>query len=165
MDEVDEQELLYRIQLLQAFNIAQWNDDEINDTLMTVFRQVYFIPGFIELLEVARATPSIKSLLDILCPEHDHPVDLTSTMVLFCQEGAKVDAEADSNAFAEAFAEAFANQKLYNIHHLTVFKLLFKFEYFDVLHYCLGAMLRQGVLPANQVAAMTKTLQAETGQI
>jgi hypothetical protein len=141
--EPDMQEWLYRIQLLQAFDLTEWNDDAINDTIMTVFKQVYLIPEFVLLLEKARRTPAIKALLDILCPEHDQQeADLTKTMVLFNQSQGQAQA-----------------QGLQNLYHLTVFKLLFKYEYFDVLHYCLGVMLRTGVLPPRYIEMFLKELQ------
>ena len=155
MQELDMQEWLYRIQLLQAFDLTEWNDDAINDTIMTVFEQVYVIPEFVALLEQARRTPAIKALLDILCPEHDQQEkDLTKTMVLFGQSQAQNHSQAQDQAQDQGQA-----QGLQNLYHLTVFKLLFKYEYFDVLHYCLGVMLRTGVLPPRYIDMFIKELQ------
>jgi len=159
MQELDMQEWLYRIQLLQAFDLTEWNDDAINDTIMTVFKQVYLIPEFVALLEKARRTPAIKALLDILCPEHDQQEkDLTKTMVLFNQSQGQAQGQGQGQDQDQDQDQAQA-QGLQNLYHLTVFKLLFKYEYFDVLHYCLGVMLRTGVLPPRYIEMFLKELQ------
>jgi hypothetical protein len=132
---------------------------------------VYLIPEFVALLEKARRTPAIKALLDILCPEHDQQeADLTKTMVLFGQSQAQSHSQAQGQAQGQGQAQDQAQgqaqgqdqaqaQGLQNLYDLTVFKLLFKYEYFDVLHYCLGVMLRTGVLPPRYIEMFLKELQ------
>jgi hypothetical protein len=97
MDDETDQEQLYRIQLLQAFDLNEWNDLKINTNIQELYADVGDRPEFKTIFSKARENKSIIEMLD-----------------LFLLSGEKNLEQND-----------------------IVFKLLFKFEYFDLLHRCL----------------------------
>jgi hypothetical protein len=97
MDNEYDQEQLYRIQLLQAFDLNEWNDDRINTTIGELYAQLFNRIEFKEIFVKARQNPSIMEMID-----------------LFKLSGVERLEEDD-----------------------IIFKLLFKFEYFDLLHRCI----------------------------
>ena len=97
MDNDYDQEQLYRIQLLQAFDLNEWNDDRINTTIGELYAQLFNRIEFKEIFVKARQNPAIMEMID-----------------LFKLSGVERLEEDD-----------------------IMFKLLFKFEYFDLLHRCI----------------------------
>ena len=97
MDNDYDQEQLYRIQLLQAFDLNEWNDDRINTTIGELYAQLFNRIEFKEIFVKARQNPAIMEMID-----------------LFKLSGVERLEEDD-----------------------IIFKLLFKFEYFDLLHRCI----------------------------
>ena len=97
MDNDYDQEQLYRIQLLQAFDLNEWNDDRINTTIGELYAQLFNRIEFKEIFIKARQNPAIMEMID-----------------LFKLSGVERLEEDD-----------------------IMFKLLFKFEYFDLLHRCI----------------------------
>ena len=97
MDNEYDQEQLYRIQLLQAFDLKEWNDEKIN----TIISDLYMVLNNADLLKEvfikARLNKNIMEMLDFL--------KLSGEIRL------------DENDI--------------------IFSLLFKFEYFDLLHRCI----------------------------
>ena len=63
MDTEDEQEQLYRIQLLQAFDLPQWNDDKINSTILNLYNIVAKTDDFARVFEKALVNPNMQTLL------------------------------------------------------------------------------------------------------
>jgi hypothetical protein len=63
MDTEDEQEQLYRIQLLQAFDLPHWDDDKINSTILTLYRLVAKTDEFAKVFEKALANQNMQMLL------------------------------------------------------------------------------------------------------
>ena len=63
MDTEDEQEQLYRIQLLQAFDLPQWNDDKINSTILNLYKLVAKTDEFARVFEKALVNPTMQTLL------------------------------------------------------------------------------------------------------
>ena len=91
--EVEDQEQMYRIQLLQAFDLNEWNDDHINSLIMELYKKVSLVTGFNEIFIKARENNEIIEMLGY-----------------------------------------------FNLDEITddvVFTLLFKFEYFDLIHRCI----------------------------
>ena len=97
MENEYDQEQLYRIQLLQAFDLNEWNDEKIN----TIISDLYMVLNNADLLKEvfikARLNKNIMEMLDFL--------KLSGEIRL------------DENDI--------------------IFSLLFKFEYFDLLHRCI----------------------------
>jgi len=63
MDTEDEQEQLYRIQLLQAFELPHWDDDKINSTILNLYRLVSKTDEFAKVFEKALANQNMQMLL------------------------------------------------------------------------------------------------------
>jgi hypothetical protein len=63
MDTEDEQEQLYRIQLLQAFELPHWDDDKINSTILNLYRLVAKTDEFAKVFEKALANQNMQMLL------------------------------------------------------------------------------------------------------
>ena len=99
MDTPDEQEQLYRIQLLQAFELYDWDDLKVNDIIMKLFSTLDQNSGFKAIIEKAT--------------KNDHIIELFETL--------KLTYTAD-----------------------MVFTMLFKYEYFDLIHSCIADILMHG---------------------
>jgi hypothetical protein len=97
MDNEHDQEQLYRIQLLQAFNLNEWDDEKINATIDDLYMVLASINEFNSIFLKARLNENIMEMMD-----------------LFKLSGEVRLEEND-----------------------IIFKLLFKFEYFDLLHRCI----------------------------
>ena len=97
MDDVNDQEQMYRIQILQAFNLNEWNDEHINSIIEELYANIANVSEFKEIFNKARANKSVLEMLD-----------------LFQLSG---EEQLDGNDI--------------------IFKILFKFEYFDLLHRCI----------------------------
>jgi len=97
MDDANDQEQMYRIQLLQAFDLNEWNDDHINSIIEELYANIANVSEFKEIFNKARANKSVLEMLD-----------------LFQLSG---EEQLDENDI--------------------IFKILFKFEYFDLLHRCI----------------------------
>ncbi len=97
MDNPEDQEQLYRIQLLQAFDMQVWNEEQINHTIMEVFNIVILNADFKNILEKARDSKEL--------------IDLFKKLNI-------LDGEED-----------------------LIFTMLFKYEYFDLLHSCIADIL------------------------
>jgi hypothetical protein len=113
MDEEDEQEYLYQLQLLQAFDLEQWDDRVVNTTLLNIFARLTPSPDFQKILSKAQNKPAIRDLL-----------------VYFSAGEAAASEAAVETAEDMAASDA-----------LLTFKLLFKYEYFDLIHRCISDYL------------------------
>lgn len=61
----DDQEQLYRIQLLQAFDLKEWNDDKINETIEELYSSISFNDFFKDIFSKAKQNKDIIQLLEI----------------------------------------------------------------------------------------------------
>ena len=93
MDTPEDQEDLYRIQLLQAFGLEQWDDMLVNDMIDMLYAKLADTPELNQLLVKARLNIPITEFLSIV--------------------------------------------GLKNASDDILFKLFFKYEYFDLLHRCI----------------------------
>jgi hypothetical protein len=96
MDTPEDQEQLYRIQLLQAFELETWNEFEINDTIVELFSILYLNDDFKAIIKKARNNDNIVKMFETLNMEYTGD---------------------------------------------TIFTVLFNYEYFDLLHSCIGDIL------------------------
>ena len=111
IDDGSEQEDLYRIQLLQAFNIDMWNDKEVNSITEELFKEMSSANGMKEII--------------VKCREHPDHVMLVSMM---------------------------------GSDDLTIFRLLFKFELFDLMHRCIVEFKTTGTITDVALANITNNL-------
>ena len=95
MDNSDDQEQLYRIQLLQAFDSNDFDDEKINATIADLYEEMNKL--FKDVFIKARQNESIIEMIDYLRLSGEERLE-----------------END-----------------------IIFNLLFKFEYFDLLHRCI----------------------------
>ena len=97
MDNEYDQEQLYRIQLLQAFNLNEWDDEKINATIDDLYMVLARMNEFNAIFLKARQNEQMIEMLDLFKLSGEERLDENDIL----------------------------------------FKLLFKFEYFDVLHRCI----------------------------
>lgn len=62
---IDDQEQLYRIQLLQAFDLKEWNDDKINETIEELYSSISSSGYFKDVFLKAKQNKDIIQLLEI----------------------------------------------------------------------------------------------------
>ena len=111
-----DQEDLYRIQLLQAFDLNDWDDEAINAIILDLYARVS--SEFKEIFEKARRNETILEML-----------------AFFKLSGEKRLEEND-----------------------IIFKLLFKFEYFDLLHRCIVDFLLNQTIQHKYLANLLNIL-------
>ena len=101
MDTLEDQEQLYRIQLLQAFELENCNEFEINDTIIELFSILYLNDDFKAIIKKARI--------------NDNIVKMAETLNMECAED-------------------------------NIFTVLFNYDYFDLLHSCIGDIFMNKVI-------------------
>ena len=116
MENEADQEDLYRIQLLQAFDLNEWDDEAINAIILDLYARVS--SEFKEIFEKARRNETILEML-----------------AFFKLSGEKRLEEND-----------------------IIFKLLFKFEYFDLLHRCIVDFLLNQTIQHKYLANLLNIL-------
>jgi len=116
MENEADQEDLYRIQLLQAFDLNDWDDEAINAIILDLYARVS--SEFKEIFEKARRNETILEML-----------------AFFKLSGEKRLEEND-----------------------IIFKLLFKFEYFDLLHRCIVDFLLNQTIQHKYLANLLNIL-------
>ena len=112
----EDQENLYRIQLLQAFNMNTWDDDAINDTVTEIYRKISQDTDFKIIFIKAQNNKSLNDML-----------------ALFDE-----DATIEQNEI--------------------IFTMLFKYEYFDLLHRCISDYLREGQIKKDNFEMLINAL-------
>ena len=105
MDDEFGQDYLYKIQLLQAFGLNEWDDDKVNDIIYDTYTEIKDINVFRDIIESAKKNKEMINLLALICEEDEN--------------------------------ESIDRNKL-------VFELLFKYEFFDLIHKCLSEHFREG---------------------
>ena len=105
-DDIDEndREQMYRIQLLQAFDLTLWNDDIINKVIEELYSSISLSGVFKDVFTKARRNKDISELLNIY-------------------NASNTEIETDKIAILDE--------------NDIIFKILFKFEYFDLTHRCI----------------------------
>jgi hypothetical protein len=66
MDSEEEQDELYRIQLMQAFDVEELKADHLNDTMTQLFSQLILNPEFKAIIQQASKNEKIIDTLDTL---------------------------------------------------------------------------------------------------
>jgi hypothetical protein len=65
MDEEDKEDM-YRIQLMQAFNLAVWDDDVANNLVVDLYNLLKTEATFKDLIIKAKQTPDIVSIFNLI---------------------------------------------------------------------------------------------------
>ena len=69
MDEVNDQEQMYRIQLLQAFGLNHWDDEQVIPVIMELYNELEKTNQMKEIYNKARENPIIQEMLTIFSDE------------------------------------------------------------------------------------------------
>ena len=131
MDEEEEQDQLYRIQLLQAFNLEQWDDVKINSCIA-------------ELLTILAPSEEFKAILN-KANENKEIIEVLANIGLsedYCKEGNSSNSNNSSNGNDD-----------------IVFKMLFTYGYFDLIHWCLCDYLTRKSVRPIRLNALLNALQ------
>ena len=102
---------LYRIQLMQAFNINTWDDIIVNNVCNKLYETLIKNEMFRDIVEKASKTKDIKEIYDYITSLEN------------------IDNE---------------KQKI-------IFSLLFKYEYFDLIHHCIIEQFNNGYVRENTI--------------
>ena len=102
---------LYRIQLMQAFNMKTWNDNVVNNVCSKLYERLINNEIFRDIVEKASNTKDIKEIYEFI----------NST---------------------ENIDDNVEKQKI-------IFSLLFKYEYFDLIHRCIIEQFNDGGVKEN----------------
>jgi hypothetical protein len=123
---------LYRVQLLQAFDLNDWDADNIHKICEELYDSLIILPSFRDILEKAKETADIKEIYTPLLANE-------SVMNAANEEDTDVVVEHD---------------------HIEkiIFILLFKYEYFDLIHKCICEHLRDGVIKDNTLEKLMNKL-------
>lgn len=121
----NDQDQLYRIQLLQSFDLNYWDDDKINQEI----EKIYFILSlngcFKEVFIKAKQNNSINEILEIYKSNN----------------------------------REFQNDKINILDENDIlFKLLFKYEYFDLTHRCIIDFLVNGTINEKHINKLLNSL-------
>ena len=103
MDDND-REQMYRIQILQAFDLTEWNDDKINKIIEELYFSISSDGVFNDIFKKAKTNTHVSEILDIYRANN-------------------TEIETDKIAIIDE--------------NDIIFKLLFKYEYFDLTHRCI----------------------------
>ena len=109
--EDEDQEAMYRVQFLQAFGIARWDDDEVSRITSELFDELKELEDMKEILCKAKESEQLQLFLSII--GNDDP---------------------------------------------SVFRMLFKFELFDLLHRCISDAKRSGKIEMENKTALLNNL-------
>ena len=115
-DETD-QDYLYRYQLLQAFGIEQWEDAAIEATIQELYTKVATEPVFQLIFAKARENNQIKEMLE---------------MIAYAEGD-----DSSRNSYAEGDDSISTMSSSRSSNDTMIFRLLFKYEFFDLFHRCL----------------------------
>jgi protoheme ferro-lyase len=66
MDDVEDQAHLYRIQLLQAFDLKEWDESSMNTTIQALYEKLKDIPDFNAIFAKARENPTLREVMESL---------------------------------------------------------------------------------------------------
>ena len=111
IDDLDDQEDLYRIQLLQAFGIEAWDDATVNGITEDLFEKMSPVDGIKEIIVKCRKFPAHTMFVGMMGTDD-----------------------------------------------MTVFRLLFKFELFDLMHRCIVEHQTTGTISNDALAQLANNL-------
>ena len=102
---------LYRIQLMQAFNINTWDDIIVNNVCNKLYETLIKNEMFRDIVEKASKTKDIKEIYDYIT----------------------------------------SHENIHNEKQKIIFSLLFKYEYFDLIHHCIIEQFNNGYVRENTI--------------
>jgi len=102
---------LYKIQLMQAFNINTWDDIIVNNVCNKLYETLIKNEMFRDIVEKASKTKDIKEIYDYIT----------------------------------------SHENIHNEKQKIIFSLLFKYEYFDLIHHCIIEQFNNGYVRENTI--------------
>jgi hypothetical protein len=170
MDSEEDQEQLYKIQLLQAFNLEEWNDEVINDTMVELFNLMKLDSNLDKILLSLSKVESLQKVINMAneCIDMNHNTSRADTSTSEADtdtsEADTSTSEADTDTSAEdtstsaedtytsaASADIEFNKKM------VLFGLLFQFEYFHLFHRCIYDFIHLWYITDKNVNALIET--------
>ena len=129
MDNEEDQEQLYKIQLLQAFGLDNWDDKIINDSMLELFNLMK-VDNNLEkiLLRISK----VESLQHIISMSNEY-----------------IDRE---------YANASANDDSDSDKNLVLFSLLFQYEHFDLFHRCIYDFIHYSHISDKNMDTLLETI-------
>jgi len=145
MDSEEDQEHLYKIQLLQAFNLEEWNDEVINDTMVELFNLMKLDENLYKILLSLSKVESLQKVINMAneCIDMNHDTSAADTSA--------ADTSATGTSTSAASADIEFNKKM------VLFGLLFQFEYFHLFHRCIYDFIQLWYITDKNVNTLIET--------
>jgi hypothetical protein len=140
MDSEEEQEHLYKIQLLQAFNLEEWNDEVINDTMVELFDLMKLDENLYKILLSLSKVESLQKVINMA----NECIDMNDNTN-------KADTSTSAADTSTSAADIEFNKKM------VLFGLLFQFEYFHLFHRCIYDFIHLWYITDKSVNALIET--------
>ena len=114
MESPEDQEMLYKIQLLQAFDLPEWDDQKVTLTVEELYIEISKEPSLAIILDKVSKVEALQAIIEmtLLEAKRDKEQDAKTDK----EQDAKTDKGLDQN--------------------MLYFSLLFQYEYFDLFHNC-----------------------------
>jgi len=115
MESPEDQEMLYKIQLLQAFDLPEWDDEKVKLTVEELYIEINKEPSLAIILDKVSKVEALQAIIEMTLLERDAKGrDAKGRDAKGLDT--KIDNELDQN--------------------MLYFSLLFQYEYFDLFHNC-----------------------------
>ena len=132
MDTEEEQEHLYKIQLLQAFSLEEWDDDIINDTMIELYELMKLD---INLDNILLRLSQVKGL--------QGAISMANECIDMNYEKNKVE--------NDMLTDTEVDKKF------VLFGLLFQYDYFDLFHKCIYDFIHHQFITEYNINALLAT--------
>jgi hypothetical protein len=146
MDTEEEQEHLYKIQLLQAFNLDEWDDDIINDSMVELFNLMKLDSNLEKILLHLSSVEALQGVISITneCIDVKYANEVGANEVGANEVGAN---EVGANEVNIEFDKK-----------MVLFALLFQYGYFDLFHRCIYDFMHHSSITDKSMDALLTTL-------
>jgi len=130
MDTEEEQEHLYKIQLLQAFSLDEWDDEIINDSMVELFHLMKLDSNLEKILLHLSNVEALQGVISMTneCIDVKYANKVGANEVGANEVGAN---EVGTNEVNTSATGVDLDKKM------VLFALLFQYEYFDLFHKCI----------------------------
>ena len=161
MDSEEDQEHLYKIQLLQAFNLEEWNDEVINDTMVELFDLMKLDENLYKILLSLSKVESLQKVINManecidMNDNKSAVAEDTSAVAEDTSAVAEDTSAADTSTSAEDTSTSAADIEFNK--KMVLFGLLFQFEYFHLFHRCIYDFIHLWYITDKSVNALIET--------
>lgn len=144
MDTEEEQEHLYKIQLLQAFYLDEWDDDIINDSMVELFHLMKLDSNLDKILLHLSKVESLQGVISMM----NECID-----VKYANEVDANEVDANDTRMEQNTREAHIDFDK----KLVRFALLFQYDYFDLFHKCVYDFIHHSNITDKSMDALLTT--------